>query len=70
MSLDLTEYLMNLLNQSGNSFSTTSERELVRVIKERLGYVLIDPMAENPHKMEQFELPDGQGSLLINKKIN
>lgn len=55
---------MNLLNQSGNSFNTTSDRELVRSIKERLGYVALNPQGEDPNKTETFELPDGQGELL------
>ncbi|KAJ5068636.1 actin-10-related [Anaeramoeba ignava] len=61
---DLTEYLMKLLNEKGNSFETNIEREIVRDIKEKLGYVALDfdeEMEKHQKLIEtKYELPDGQ----------
>ncbi|KAJ5075711.1 actin-10-related [Anaeramoeba ignava] len=39
---DLTEYLVNMLNEKGNQFFTSREIEMVNDIKEKLGYVAYD----------------------------
>jgi actin len=61
---DLTEYLMKLLMETGNSFTTSAEKEIVRSIKEQLCYVALDfedEMASSSKNCaeEPFELPDG-----------
>ena len=64
---DVTEYTMKILNEGGHSFNTTAEREVVRNIKERLGYMALDFNAERT-KFEEgsgdvtktYALPDGR----------
>ena len=62
---DLTEYLVSLLWEEGHHFATSSERQIVREIKERLTYVALDfeaeikTYAESSENDKLYELPDG-----------
>ena len=58
---DLTEYMIKLLTESGNVFSTIAEKEMIKIIKEKLCYVALD-FKEELKTIEPFnyELPDGK----------
>ncbi len=61
---DLTDRLVGLLEESGYSFTTRAEREIVRAMKEELCYVALDFEAEVERAARRpvekpFELPDG-----------
>ena len=67
---DVTEYLQLLFRKSGYVFHTSAEKETVRNIKERCGYVALDPKKEEKEwaqlggrkdgKEIEYSLPDGQ----------
>ncbi|CAB4389747.1 actin-related protein [Rhizophagus irregularis] len=59
---DVTEYLQLLLRKSGYKFTTTAEKEVVRIIKEKTCYVATNPAKEEKDtngKFDDFTLPDG-----------
>ena len=66
---DVTEYLQLLLRKGGYVFHTSAEKEVVRMIKEKVGYVALDPKKEENMLLPsikglqlntvEFVLPDG-----------
>lgn len=66
---DVTEYMQMLLRKSGFVFHTSAEKEVVRDIKERTGYVALEPRKEEKEwlagrgraegKEVEYTLPDG-----------
>ena len=66
---DITEYMQLLLRKSGYVFHTSAEKEVVRMIKEKLSFVALDPKKEEKEwatnmgraesKMAEYVLPDG-----------
>lgn len=70
---DLTDYLMQILLEKGNSFSSSSEREVFRDIKERLCFVALDFEAElataDSSIEKNYELPDGNVLTLSNDRF-
>jgi len=71
---DLTEYLMKLMMESGMTFTTTAEKEIVRNVKEQLCYVALDFEEEMTNSAksaneEPFELPDGNVMQVGNQRF-
>lgn len=64
---DVSERLLTLLRKSGASlFATSSERQAVRRMKERIAYIAVDPAQEERRVLANdrtlftsFDLPDG-----------
>src|SRR3954447_13000964 len=65
---DVTEYMQLLLRKSGYVFHTSAEKEVVRMIKEKVSYVAANPKMEEKEwaqkkvgdgKVVDYVLPDG-----------
>ena len=67
---DLTEYMVNLLSETGNRFYTTAEKEIVKDIKEKSIYIPLN-FEEEKEKVESFsyELPDGNHIIVRDQRI-
>lgn len=59
---DVTEHLQLLLRKAGYHLHTSAEKEVVRLTKEKVCYVALNPSKEDKEsssKTEEFKLPDG-----------
>lgn len=67
---DVTEYLQTLLRKAGYVFHTSAEKEIVKQIKEKTGYISLNPDKEEKEwtagssrldgKSVEYPLPDGK----------
>ena len=63
--IDMTNYLMKLLNEAGFILTRSAERAILCDISEKLCYVALDPKKEKCKK--NYTLPDGEILVLENE---
>lgn len=75
---DLSEYMVKILSEGGTSMTSSAEREIVRLMKEKICYVLVDveyneamrKCQEQPMDYEAiYELPDGNKVTLNSERF-
>ena len=67
---DLTEYMKRLLLETGKNFSTSSEMEIVKAIKEKACYVAFDFEKEiKSVEPYEYKLPDGESIIIKDQRI-
>lgn len=68
---DLTEYMRQILNERGYSFSTSADRRTAGEIKEKLAYVALDFDHEFQNRGSEvcYEMPDGQVMVISDERF-
>lgn len=72
---DLTEYLLRILSERGLQFNSSSEKEIVRDIKEKLTYMSLDYEMELKESSKsasvemKYEMPDGEVITIGNERF-
>ena len=67
---DLTEYMIRLLIETGNYFSSSYEKEIAKDIKEKACYTALDYYKEiKKIKPFDYKLPDGKNITLTEQRI-
>ncbi|KAI8915981.1 actin-like protein [Gorgonomyces haynaldii] len=69
---DVTSHLQLLLKKQGINLTTSAEKDLVRIIKEKASYVSLNPSKEEKEfqNKDQYTLPDGQTIKLGSERFN